>query len=424
MKYKKTTLPNGLRIITVPTKGNPSATVMIMTETGSKYETKAENGLSHFIEHMCFKGTKNRPSSAIVNKELDSLGSVSNAMTEDEYTLYYAKAEKKHWKKTLDVVSDIYLHPNFPKTELEKERGVIIQELAMYEDMAQEKVHILFHKLLYGDTPVGRGIGGTKESVSKLKIENFVEYHKKHYVAENTVVVVAGDIKEKEIVSEVKKFFKDVPSSRKPNKEKVIEKQKEPEVLVEFKKTDQTHMVLGVRTFSANNKKQSVLRILAGVLGGGMSSRLWHKLREELGACYYVHVFMRNFTDHGSFCVATGIDKNRAQEVTSVVLSELHKLTKELVSPKELKKVKDYLVGNLYLQLETTDALAMFYTVQEALKGKTENPKDIEKEIRAVTPEQIMKVAKEIFQNKNLNLAVIGDIKDEKSLKKVLLLDK
>jgi len=420
MKYKKITLPNGLRIITIPTKGNPAATVMVMTETGSKYETKAENGLSHFIEHMCFKGTPKRPSSAIVNKELDAMGAMSNAMTSEEYTGYYAKAEKKHWKQILDVISDMYLHPNFPEKDLETERGVILQEISMYEDLPQEKVGLFLQSLLYGDTPVGRWIAGTKESVSKLKHKSFIEYHKKHYVAEGTIVVVSGDINELEIKKEVQKLFKDISIKKKPGKEKVVEKQTEPKMALASKKTDQTHIVLGVRTYPAKDKRQTTMDVLAGVLGGGMSSRLFHKLRDEMGACYYVHAGTNDFTDHGYFYIATGIENQRAEEVINVLLSECRRLKTELVSPEELKKVKDLLVGRMYLRLETTNALAMFYAGQEVLKGKMEFPNQIEKEIRAVTDKDIQKVAKEIFQNKNLNLALVGDIKNGAGLKRVL----
>ncbi len=424
MKYKKTTLPNGLCIITVPTKGNPSATVMVMTKTGSKYETKAENGLSHFIEHMCFKGTPKRPSSIIVNKEFDSLGAVSNAMTGEEYTIYYAKAEKKHWKKLLDILSDMYLHPNFPKTDLEKERGVIVQEISMYEDLPHQKVATLFDSLMYGDTPAGRWIAGTKESVLKMKHQSFVDYHKKHYVAGGTVIVVSGDIGESEIKKEVQRLFQDISTKKKPSKEKVVEKQSTPQIKVLSKKTDQTHMVLGFRTYGAKDKRQIILSVMSGVLGGGMSARLWHKLREELGACYYVFTRANALTDHGQFTISTGVENNRAEEIVKVLLSECKRLTTELVNEAELRKTKDFIIGHLYMGLETTDSLAMFYADQETAKSKSETPFEIEKEIRAVTPKQIMKVAKEIFQNKNLNLAVVGDIKNEKNLKKVLLLNK
>jgi secreted Zn-dependent insulinase-like peptidase len=225
-------------------------------------------------------------------------------------------------------------------------------------------------------------------------------------------------VSESEVKKEVEKLFKDIQTRKKPGKEKVVEKQTAPKMLVNQKKTDQTHMILGVRTYSAKDKRQTVMDVLAGVLGGGMSSRLFHKLREEMGACYYVHAGSSDLTDHGYFYIATGIENRRIEEVTKVLLSECSKLTKELVSSEELKKVKDYMIGRMYLALETTNALAMFYVGQEVLKGKMEFPSQIEKEIRTVTAKDIQKVAKEIFQNKNLNLAVVGNIKDEKNLKR------
>lgn len=420
MTYNKITLPNGLRIITVPTKGNPAATVLVMAETGSDYETKSENGLSHFLEHMCFKGTEKRANSLEINREFDSLGAGSNAVTNTEYTGYYAKAERKQWKKLLDIISDIYLNSTFPEKEFEKERGVIIQEINMYEDLPRSKVATLFPKLLYGDTPAGRSILGPKENIEKLPRESFIEYKKKHYVAEGTIVVVAGDIKETEIKKEVERLFKDISTGKKHKKEKVKEYQETPALLLETKKTDQTHMVLGVRAYNANDKRLATLSVLSGILGGGMSSRLWHKLREELGVCYYVRVDVDDYTDHGYFAVSTGVDTKRIQEVTKVILEECKRLTQELVSEEELQKTKDYLVGNFYLSLETTDALAFFYASQEILKRKIETPEEIEKKLRSVTAKDVMKVAKDIFKNEKLNLAIVGDIQDKTKIKKVL----
>lgn len=215
MKFKKKTLKNGLRIITVPVKGNPSVTVLVMVSTGSNYETKEENGLSHFLEHMCFKGTPTRKTALDISLEVDSLGAENNAFTNNEYTGYYAKAEKKHFKKLLNIVSDIYLNPTIPTEELEKERGVILQEISMYEDLPQRKVQEVFDELLYGDTPAGRSILGPKENIKRFTREDFLKYKSKHYVAEGTVVVVAGDVSDKQVEEEVSKLFKSIPTSKK-----------------------------------------------------------------------------------------------------------------------------------------------------------------------------------------------------------------
>jgi predicted Zn-dependent peptidase len=420
MQYKKTTLPNGLRIITVPTKGNQAVTVMVLVEAGSNYETKAQNGLSHFLEHMCFKGTTRRPTAHIIAKELDSLGAQSNAFTTNEFTGYYAKAEKKHFAKLLDVLSDMYLNPIFPVADLEKERGVILQEISMYEDLPQQKVWYTFQELLYGDTPAGRSIAGTKENIRSFSQKDFIDYRKAHYVANKTIVIVSGDIDQAIVKREIAKNFKDIPKGKSPKKLPVKEKQIKPAVLVERKTTDQMHLMLGFHAFKASDKRNIPLSVLIGVLGGGMSSRLFQKLREEMGVCYYVRPMSDSLTDHGLFAIATGVDPKRTEEVVKVLIAECKRLTTELVTEEELKKVKDYLAGTLYLNLETTDSLAEFYAVQEVEKGSLKSPKEYESALRAVKAKDIQKVAKDIFKNNKLNLAIIGNMKDEKALKKVL----
>jgi predicted Zn-dependent peptidase len=420
MNFKKTTLKNGLRIIIVPAKSNPAVTVLVMVETGSNYETKEQNGLSHFLEHMCFKGTTKRPKSIDISRELDALGAQSNAFTSNEFTGYYAKGEKNHVSKLIDVVSDMYLNPTLPAVELEKERGVIIQEISMYEDLPQRRVQEFFAELLYGDTPAGRSIAGPVANIKKFQRKDFVDYRTKHYVAEKTIVIVAGDIAEKKVIQQITSAFKNISTAKKLLPPPVKEKQTTPAILVHKKKTDQTHIVLGVRAFDVFDKRMSALQVLAGVLSGGMSGRLFQKLREEMGACYYARANAEISNDHGSFIISTGVEEKRVEEVIKVLLEECKRLCNELVSKEELQKTKDYMSGHLYLGLETSDALAEFYVVQEALKGEMKTPAQAEKEIRAVTAKDVQNVARDIFKNKNLNLAIVGNIADSKKLKKIL----
>jgi predicted Zn-dependent peptidase len=420
MKFKKKTLKNGLRIITVPVKGNPSVTVMVMAAAGSIYESKDENGISHFLEHMCFKGTPTRKSALDISLEIEKLGAENNAFTYNEFTGYYAKGEKRHFKKLLDIVSDLYLNPTIPETELEKERGVILQEISMYEDLPKQKVQEVFDNLMYGDTPAGRTILGPAENIKRFKREDFLNYKKKHYVASGTLVAVAGDISPKEVESLVEKHFKDISTSKKHGKEKIKSNQKSPAILIHHKKTDQTHMVLGFRGLSAKDKDSVILDVMAGILGKGMSSRLFQKLREEMGACYYVRAYNNAYTDHGEFTIATGVEKKRVNEVLQVLLDEYNKLKNEEVSKEELQKTKDYLIGNLYMGLETTDALASFFVMEEIVQGSAKNVKEIEDKIRSVTAKDIKRLANKIFVNHTLNLAIVGDIKDTQILKKSL----
>lgn len=420
MKFSKTTLPNGLRLIVVPAHDNPSTTVMVATETGSHYESKRENGLSHFLEHMLFKGTPTRPTALSVSSELDAIGAESNAFTGSEVTAYYAKSEKKHWKKLLEVVSDIYLNPSFPAADLEKERGVILQEISMYEDLPKRLVWETLAKLLYGNTPAGRSIAGSKENIKKFTRQDFLSYHRKHYLASKTIIVVSGDVTTKEVLDEVKKVFAVLPEVTKPLKEKIKEKQTHPALMVEKKKSDQTHMIMAFRAFGASDKKVAKLQVLLGVLGNGMSSRLFQRLREQMGACYYVYASADLSVDHGYVAISTGIDKTRVVEVTKALIDECKRLTYEAVSDKELEKTKNYLVSHMYMGLETSDSLAGHYLTEEVSQAGLKEPSKIEKEIREVSPKDVMEMAQELFQDSKLNLAIVGNLKDEKKIKKVL----
>jgi len=421
MNFKKTTLPNGLRVVTVMTKDHPSVTVLVVVETGSNYETKAENGLSHFLEHVCFKGTINRPKASDIARELDSLGAQNNAFTSNEFTGYYAKAAKKHFPKLFDVISDLYLNPTLPADDIEKERGVILEEINMYEDLPERKVWYVLSELLYGNVPAGRSILGPKKNIRNFKREDFENYRNKHYVSSSTIMFVAGDIDHQTVVKEVKKNFKHVSKGKKLSKLAVKDKQKFPALLIHRKKTDQTHLIMAFRAYPAGDKRAQALTLIAEILGKGMSSRLFHKLRDEMGVCYYVRAENDAFTDHGYFAISSGINVSRTKEVVKALLDECKKLCEVPVSDEELRKAKEHYAGNLYMNLETTDSLAEFYAIQEVATGKPKKPQELEGEIRKVAAEDIMKVAKDVFRNDGLNLAIVGDISNEKEIKKTLL---
>lgn len=417
MKVIQTTLSNGLRSIVVPLKDNATATVMVLVETGSKYESNTERGLSHFLEHMCFKGTKARPHAMDISRELDGLGAQSNAFTSYEYTGYYAKGEARHVETLFDVISDVYLHSTFPKGEIEKEKGVIVEEINMYEDMPQRQVQELFQSLLYGDQPAGKNIAGTIESVRGFSRKDFVAYHKKHYVPEATLIVVAGGIDEKKIQHLIARVFGSQSPQRKQGKKKTIDTQLAPAVKVKNRNTDQSHLVVGMHTYSVSDEKRNtILSVLSTILAGGMSSRLFEKLREEMGVCYYVRAYNDTYTDHGHLEISVGADTSRVKEVVSTIMAQCSLLKTQRVSENELAKVKEYMVGNMMLELESSDSYANLYGGQAIMRRAVRTPKEIEKQIRAVTAEDIQTIAKEIFVTNNLNLALVGPFKktDEK----------
>jgi len=419
-KAKKKVYKNGLRVITVPMKDNPTVTVLVLVGTGSDYETKDINGISHFLEHMCFKGTIKRPTVQVISHELDSLGCQYNAFTGRECTGYYAKGDPKNFKQMFDIVSDIYLNSTFPETEMEREKGVIIEELNMYEDIPQAHVQDMFDKVLYGDQPSGWSIVGTKDNIRKMTRKNFVDYKKKHYVADNTLIIVTGNIKSDEVYKEVGKYFKEIPSSKSDKKIKIKDIQDKPNVLLKYKETDQTHFVLGVRSFSIFDKRNSQLSLLAGILGAGMSSRLFLKLREEMGVAYYVTSSNNSSLDHGFFQISAGVNNERLEEVLKEIIKECKKLMDEKVSERELKKVKSFLIGNMKMSLEATDDIANFYGGQELFKKEIKTLDEKIKEINKVTANDIQKMAKLIFETKSLNLAVIGPFKGDAKFKEIL----
>lgn len=417
---KKKILKNGLRIVTVPMKDNPTVTVLVLVGTGSDYETKEVNGISHFLEHMCFKGTVKRPTAKAISHELDALGCQYNAFTDHEMTGYYAKSDAKNFKKIFDVVSDIYLNSTFPEAEMEKEKGVIIEEINMYEDMPSSHVQDLFQEVLYGDQPAGWNIAGPRENIKKMTRDDFVSYKAKHYVASSTVIVVCGSVTTDQVALEVAKHFGSVSADKKGKKIKTLDTQDKPKVLVQYKDTDQTHFVLGVRSFPLLDKRNATLSVLSAVLGAGMSSRLFMKLREEMGVAYYVRAYNHPSLDHGSFQISAGVNTARSEEVIGEILSECTRLTRELVSDEELSKVKSFLAGNMKLSLEATDDIANFYGTQELLRNDIVSLEEKIKNIKNVTARDIQKMAKTIFVEKHLNLALIGPCKDSSSLLKLL----
>ncbi|MEK7178676.1 MAG: pitrilysin family protein [Patescibacteria group bacterium] len=422
MHFKKKTLSSGVRVVMVPMPQSLTTTVLVLTETGSKYEEKRINGISHFLEHLCFKGTEKRPGAKAISEELDGLGASYNAFTSHEYTGYYAKTESSLFEKALDVVSDIYLQPTFPKEEIEKERGVIIGEIEMYEDNPQREVWDLFTDVLYGNQPAGWNVAGTRESVARIQRKDIASYHKKHYVAEATIIVVAGKYNEENALQSIQKAFSRVSESRKHGKKKTTESQKKPAILLKHKKTSQTHLVLGFRSYGVNHPANQSLDVLAAVLGGGMSSRLFSRIRDEMGAGYYVGASNEELTDHGYFSIYTGVKNDRVVEVLRAILDEVRRVRDGAVSDTELTKVKNYLIGNLFSGLETSNSLAMFYGIAEATGMPLKTPEERAEKIRKTRAHDIMRVAGDILKNNRMNLALIGPFKDKKNFTDVLSL--
>jgi len=418
--FKKTTLKNGLRIITVPQQSTQAVTVLVLVGTGSKYETKELNGISHFLEHMFFKGTKNMPDKLEIAETLDRVGGIYNAFTGEEYTGYYAKTEFSKFDLALDWVSDIYLNSLLPEKEVKREKGVIIEEINMIYDNPMSKVGLLWSELLYGDQPAGWDIAGTKETVLAIARQDLLNYMKKQYTAPNTIVCVAGRINEEEAIKKIKQHFSDMSNSLPREKAKVIENQTKPASNLSYRKTDQTHLCLGVRGYGLFHPQRYAQDILAVMLGGMMSSRLFMEVREKLGLAYYIKTESESDPDTGFLATRAGVENGNVAKAISVILKEYKKMAKQKVSLKELKKSKEYIKGKTALNLESSDELAAFYGVSELLEKKILTPNEVYAKIDKVTEDDILAVAKSIFKPANLNLSLVGPFKDKNIFDKLL----
>lgn len=415
-------MKNGLRIIFAPQKGSLTATALVLVEAGSEYETKEINGLSHFLEHMCFKGTSKRPRAGMISEELDALGAEYNAFTDQQYTGYWAKVEKNKLGKALELVSDLYINPIFDQNEINKERGVVIEELNMYEDTPMRRVGDYFNHVVFGEQPAGWDVGGTKEVIANLNREHFIEYRLKHYVPGKTIVVIAGNFNESKVLKDIEKYFGRL--EKRPIFKKLPTKvsQKVPQIFAKHKESEQDHFILGFPGINVFDKRKYALSVLSNILGGGMSSRLFKKVRDEMGAAYYIRSGADFAIDHGIFAVSSGTAHTKTKAVIQAILEELKRLKLELVPKEELSRAKDSMISSLVLGLETSDQLANFYGGQEVLAGKTASPTEIMRKIKAITAKDIKGVANDLFKTSNLNLASVGRFKEE-DLKSLLSLD-
>ncbi|MFA6194644.1 MAG: pitrilysin family protein [Patescibacteria group bacterium] len=412
-KYKVNILSNKIPLITVPIKGAPTATALVIIKTGSKYETTENNGISHFLEHMFFKGTAKRPSTLVLSSELDSLGGEYNAFTAKEFTGYWVKVAAPKLPEALDIVSDMLLNSKILPEEIEREKGVIIEELNMYEDNPMMHVEDVFESVLYGDTPAGWETIGTKKNISGFKHADFIKYLETQYGARSMYVVLVGGIKA-EAKKEAIKMFSKFKANKWQDKPAVKENQRVPQMRIVYKKTDQVNLSLGVRALPIGHPDEFKIKLLSIILGGSMSSRLFINLRERNGLAYYVRTMNENYTDSGYLTTQAGVPVAKTEAAIKIILAEYKKLTTELVGAKELKRAKDLLQGKSLLQMEATDNLATWYARQAVLRKKMLTPGEFLKQINKVTANDLRAVAKKIFVNHNLNLAVIGKVKAEK----------
>ncbi len=411
MQFKRHILSNGLRVIMVPMPSFESATVLVLVKAGSRYESDKNNGISHFLEHMAFKGTKRRPSAMDIATLVDGMGGEFNAFTGKETTGYFIKSHANHIEVSMDVLSDMLQNSLFKSIEIDKERGVILEEINLYEDTPSRRIGDVYENLLYKDTPMGWNIDGKKEVIKSIQRLDFLSYLSSLYSAHNITVVVAGGIDVKRTLELVSKYFGKMRRFDTLPYVKVLEDQSKPEVLIKHKKTEQVNIALGVRTVPLNHKDRYPLSVLSAILGAGMSSRLFHEVREKRGLAYYIRASSDHYQDCGTLASYSGVDPKRVDEAVKVILEEFRKVqnSKYAVKSSELKKAKEFIKGHLVLELEDSRSVAGFYAHQELLEDRIDTPEEVLVKVDKVSLMDIERVAEKYLVEKSLNLAIIGD---------------
>ncbi len=430
--YTKQTLENGLTLITVPMPAVKSVTVLVMVKVGSRNEEQKTRGISHFIEHMVFKGTKKYPTHLDLSSTIDAIGAEMNAFTGKECTGFYVKSAAKHLDLGLDILSQLIFKPLIDSQEIKKEKGVIIEEFNMINDHPMSKISYDFETLLYGNTSLGWETIGTKKTVVKMRRNNFLDYMGKWYRPENMVVGIAGATPkasrlrrgfggQASVRRQASRYFEkdvgahhDAPELRAIRESPLQFPQDKPALKSRFKKTEQTHFCLGVRAFKRGHKDRYILAVLATILGGNMSSRLFIEVREKRGLAYYVKTTPQAYLDNGYLVTQAGTDIGKAGEAMRVILEEYEKVasSQQPVASKELKRAKEFLKGRLILGLEDSKEVASLFSEDWLMERQIRTPDKILKEIDKVTLEDVRRVAKEIFTPKGINLAIIGPYKE------------
>lgn len=427
MDYKLSKLSNGLRILTVPMPGLESATVTIWVKTGSRFEEKRINGISHFLEHMVFKGSPKRPSAKAISEAVDSIGGEFNAATSKDWTNFYIKARAGSIETAMDVLGDMVLNPLLKSEEIEREKGTIIQELAMYDDTPIMKIQDIFEGLAFRGNSLGWDVGGKKESVLRIKREDFLEYRDLHYHPEQMLVSISGGINEGQALKLAEKYFASIHTgggiaSKSGRYLPFSAKQTKSQFELKTKKVEQAHLILGFLTEGRGYEGRFAQGVLSTILAGPMSSRLFIEIRERRGLAYAVKPSGDKFEETGYLGVYAGVTLPKAEEAIAIMLEQIYGLRdgKYPIGQKELEKTKEYIKGHIALSLEDTQIAGDFFAEQELFLKETLKPQEVYRRIDKVTIEEVLAEAKKIFTPKSLNLAIIGPYTDESKFDKLL----
>lgn len=399
-------------LILKPLKETQAITVLVLIKTGSRYETNKNQGTAHFIEHLLFKGTKKRPNSLAITKELDGVGAEYNAFTAKDRTGFYIKIAKEHLELALDILSDMLFNSKFDAKEIKKERGVILEEINMYFDNPLMFIDSLLESSVYQGHDLGRLVSGRKEVVRKISRTEILKFYKKYYIPKDLIIGLSGNFNKKSSVNLIKKYFKITNFDIKNNFRVFKSKQTKPRVVIYNKSTDQVQTAIGFKGVSYKDNDFYSLKLLSLILGGNMSSRLFLKIREQMGLCYYIRSNSESYQDTGILSITAGLDKLRIKYALKAIFLELDKLKSKKVTNIELKRAKEFIKGKLILKLEDSANVVDWYCEQLLLQNTKLNSEQILKRFNKVTINDIFKVANKILKKETVNLAIIGSFKN------------
>lgn len=415
------TLKNGLRLLTLPIEGSLSATVMVLVKAGSRYEEEKENGIAHFVEHMMFKGTKKRPTSKIIGMDIETIGGSSNAFTSYDYTGYYIKVPSEMISQACEIVSDLVKNGIFEQKEIAKEKGVIIEEIRMYEDRPMSKVSSLWFEKFFGNTPLGREITGSVESVTGIEQKHFFDFREEFYHGANIVVVLAGKLDTVNPNKLVEEHFGSIRQGKQSSFEAHSKKEVSSEIFQLQKDIEQSHLMIGGYGHNRSFEDRFKFRVADAIFSEGFGSRLFQVIRDELGLAYYVYASLSSFEDIGVYRVGLGVENSKVNQATEAVIKEMNKLLKGEFDEEEVDRARNYLIGNLATDLESTDEIAIWFGIQEILLNEVLTVEEVKKRILNVTRDDIIEVLNNIFFGQKLLMtAVTPKIEITNSLKDIL----
>ncbi|MEI8107036.1 MAG: pitrilysin family protein [Verrucomicrobiota bacterium] len=414
--YRLTKLPNGTRIASIEMPYMKSVSVGFWAAIGGRHETARESGVAHFIEHLLFKGTKRR-SAKKITESVEGIGGYLNAFTTEDHTCYYAKAAAPHLPHLCDVLNDMFQESKFAPTEIEREREVIREEILMYRDQHSQRVQELLTETMWPNHPLGRPLTGTVKTIGNLHREQLLRFHKRHYVGRSTIVTVAGPVAHEHAVQLLSPLLSSLPTGQSPRFIRSHTKQDQPLVCLNTQDTEQTHLAIGFRTFGRSDERRFALKLLSVILGENMSSRLFQKLRERHGFCYSIQSSVVTLADTGAFHISAGLDAANLEKAIRLILQELTNICQKPPSIAELKKARDYTIGQTLMGLESTSNQIIWMGESLLAYQRVLCPEETERQLLAVSPEEIQRVAAHVINPAHISLAIVGPVKNPEKIR-------